>query len=102
MPRRLVPTPRTIGQRELVVMVAFLMSLQAFTIDGMLPALSDMASELGASVKMRGAPWQVHRAPTLGTARPDRGGGSAGGDRAPLSPERFGEPKITSGRWRHL
>src|SRR5690606_19656962 len=37
-----------IGQRELVVMVALLMSLNALTIDGMLPALDDMARELGA------------------------------------------------------
>lgn len=49
MSRRRLPVPTTIGQRELVVMVAFIMSLQAFTIDGMLPALSDMANELGAS-----------------------------------------------------
>jgi len=39
---------KTIGQRELVVMVAFLMSLNALAIDGMLPALDEMASELGA------------------------------------------------------
>src|SRR5690606_41199329 len=37
-----------IGQRELVVMVALLMSLNALAIDGMLPALGDMALELGA------------------------------------------------------
>ena len=40
---------RTIGQRELVVMVALLMSLNALAIDGMLPALDDMARELGAA-----------------------------------------------------
>lgn len=40
---------RTIGQRELVVMVALLMSLNALAIDGMLPALPDMAGELGAA-----------------------------------------------------
>ena len=39
---------RSIGQRELVVMVALLMSLNALAIDGMLPALDDMAFELGA------------------------------------------------------
>jgi DHA1 family bicyclomycin/chloramphenicol resistance-like MFS transporter len=39
---------KTIGQRELVVMVALLMSLNALAIDGMLPALDDMARELGA------------------------------------------------------
>ena len=38
---------RTIGQRELVVMVALLMSLNALAIDGMLPALDDMAQEMG-------------------------------------------------------
>src|SRR5688572_23556386 len=37
---------RTIGQRELVVMVALLMSLNALAIDGMLPALDEMASEM--------------------------------------------------------
>jgi MFS transporter, DHA1 family, multidrug resistance protein len=39
---------KTIGQRELVVMVALLMSLNALAIDGMLPALDEMARELGA------------------------------------------------------
>jgi DHA1 family bicyclomycin/chloramphenicol resistance-like MFS transporter len=39
---------RTIGRRELVVMVALLMSLNALAIDGMLPALDDMGRELGA------------------------------------------------------
>jgi len=39
---------RTIGRRELVVMVALVMSLNALAIDGMLPALDDMARELGA------------------------------------------------------
>src|SRR5690606_15588042 len=37
-----------LGQRELVVMLALLMSLQALAIDGMLPALDEMARELGA------------------------------------------------------
>jgi MFS transporter, DHA1 family, multidrug resistance protein len=40
---------KILGQRELVVMVALLMSLNALAIDGMLPALPEMASELGAS-----------------------------------------------------
>ena len=39
---------RAIGQRELVVMVALLLSLNALAIDGMLPALDEMARELGA------------------------------------------------------
>ena len=38
---------RTIGQRELVVMVAMLMSLNALSIDGMLPALDEIAFEFG-------------------------------------------------------
>lgn len=42
------PRKRAIGQRELVVMVALLMSLNALAIDGMLPALGEMAVELGA------------------------------------------------------
>src|SRR5512134_1092460 len=40
---------KTISRRELVVMVALLMSLNALAIDGMLPALDDMARELGAA-----------------------------------------------------
>jgi len=43
------PDKKTIGQRELVCLVAFLMSLNALAIDGMLPALDEMASELGAA-----------------------------------------------------
>jgi DHA1 family bicyclomycin/chloramphenicol resistance-like MFS transporter len=39
---------RAMGQRELVVLVALLMSLNALAIDGMLPALDDIARELGA------------------------------------------------------
>jgi DHA1 family bicyclomycin/chloramphenicol resistance-like MFS transporter len=39
---------RTMGQLELVVIVALVMSLNALAIDGMLPALDDMARELGA------------------------------------------------------
>jgi len=42
------PDSRTLGQRELVIMLALLMSLQALAIDGMLPALDEMARELGA------------------------------------------------------
>ena len=39
---------KPLGQRELVIMLALLMSLQALAIDGMLPALDEMARELGA------------------------------------------------------
>ena len=39
---------KPLGQRELVVMLALLMSLQALSIDGMLPALDEIARELGA------------------------------------------------------
>lgn len=38
-----------LGERELVVMVALLMSLNALTIDGMLPALGQMAGEFGVT-----------------------------------------------------
>ena len=40
--------PTSIGQRELIVLIALLMSLNALCIDGMLPALDDIARELGA------------------------------------------------------
>jgi DHA1 family bicyclomycin/chloramphenicol resistance-like MFS transporter len=40
--------PISIGPRELVVLIALLMSLNALCIDGMLPALDDIARELGA------------------------------------------------------
>jgi DHA1 family bicyclomycin/chloramphenicol resistance-like MFS transporter len=40
--------PSSIGPRELVVLIALLMSLNALCIDGMLPALDDIARELGA------------------------------------------------------
>ncbi|MDZ4307530.1 multidrug effflux MFS transporter [Allopontixanthobacter sp.] len=43
------PTRPQLGERELIAMMASLMSLQAFGIDGMLPALGAMAAELGAS-----------------------------------------------------
>lgn len=39
---------RTIGERELVVMMATLMALQALSIDSMLPALPNIAGDLGA------------------------------------------------------
>ncbi|RKF18205.1 MFS transporter [Altericroceibacterium spongiae] len=39
---------KTIGQRELIFLVAFMLSLHALTIDGMLPALDNMARELNA------------------------------------------------------
>ncbi|HTM95230.1 MAG TPA: multidrug effflux MFS transporter [Croceibacterium sp.] len=38
-----------LGERELVVIVALLMSLNALTIDGMLPALGQMAAEFGVT-----------------------------------------------------
>ncbi|GAA0272531.1 multidrug effflux MFS transporter [Alteraurantiacibacter aestuarii] len=41
-------SPRSIGRRELVVLIALLMSLNALAIDGMLPALDEIARELGA------------------------------------------------------
>ncbi|HEX5644931.1 MAG TPA: MFS transporter, partial [Erythrobacter sp.] len=40
---------RPFGERELIVLMASLMSLQAFGIDSMLPALGLMADELGAA-----------------------------------------------------
>jgi DHA1 family bicyclomycin/chloramphenicol resistance-like MFS transporter len=40
--------PTSIGPRELIVLIALLMSLNALCIDGMLPALDDIARELGA------------------------------------------------------
>lgn len=40
---------RQLGEREMVALMALLMSLQAFGIDSMLPALGVMADELGAS-----------------------------------------------------
>jgi DHA1 family bicyclomycin/chloramphenicol resistance-like MFS transporter len=49
MAATLSPHEKTIGQRELVVMVALLMSLNALAIDGMLPALDEMAAEMGAA-----------------------------------------------------
>lgn len=40
---------RPLGEREMIVLMALLMSLQAFGIDAMLPALGQMADEMGAS-----------------------------------------------------
>ena len=40
---------RALGERELIVLMALLMSLQAFGIDSMLPALGVMAEELSAT-----------------------------------------------------
>lgn len=40
---------KTIGRRELIILVALLMSLNALSIDAMLPALDDMARELGVA-----------------------------------------------------
>ncbi|WP_128893367.1 multidrug effflux MFS transporter [Erythrobacter sp. HKB08] len=42
------PLHRPLGERELIVLMALLMSLQAFGIDSMLPALGEMAREMGA------------------------------------------------------
>ncbi|KEO92204.1 Bcr/CflA subfamily drug resistance transporter [Erythrobacter longus] len=42
------PEQRPLGQRELIVLMAMLMSLQAFGIDAMLPALGDIARDLSA------------------------------------------------------
>lgn len=47
---RLIQSPRPeLGERELIVLMALLMSLQAFGIDSMLPALGVMGGELGAT-----------------------------------------------------
>lgn len=43
------PGARKIGEREFVVMMAAIMALQAACIDGMLPALGQIASELGST-----------------------------------------------------
>ncbi|APE27959.1 multidrug effflux MFS transporter [Aurantiacibacter gangjinensis] len=45
--------PRALGERELIVLMALLMSLQAFGIDAMLPALGQMAEEMGADGNRR-------------------------------------------------
>ena len=44
---------RVVGERELIVLMALLMSLQAFGIDAMLPALGAMAEEMGADGNRR-------------------------------------------------
>lgn len=41
-------TERVLGEREMIVLMALLMSLQAFGIDAMLPALGQIAGEMGA------------------------------------------------------
>ncbi|WEK47986.1 MAG: multidrug effflux MFS transporter [Candidatus Andeanibacterium colombiense] len=41
------PAPRVLGPTELVVLTAMIMALQALAIDGMLPALPDIAGEFG-------------------------------------------------------
>jgi len=41
-------TPKPLGERELIVLMGALMSLQAFGIDAMLPALGDIAADLSA------------------------------------------------------
>ena len=46
-------TRPALGEREMIVLMALLMSLQAFGIDAMLPALGQMASEMGASGNQR-------------------------------------------------
>ena len=43
------PPAKVLGERELVMIVALLMSLNALTIDGMLPALGLMADEFGVT-----------------------------------------------------
>ena len=40
---------RPLGERELIVLMALLMSLQAFGIDSMLPALGHIGGEMGAA-----------------------------------------------------
>ena len=40
-------TPRMLGRTELVVLTALIMALQALAIDGMLPALDEIAGEFG-------------------------------------------------------
>ncbi len=44
---------RKLGERELIFLMAMLMSLQAFGIDSMLPALGQMAQEMGAGGNRR-------------------------------------------------
>ncbi|MXO60137.1 MFS transporter [Altererythrobacter salegens] len=43
------PPEQAIGRRELVVLIALLMSLNALAIDGMLPALDEIAHEFGVA-----------------------------------------------------
>ena len=53
MTTRQPKTRPALGEREMIVLMALLMSLQAFGIDAMLPALGQMASEMGASGNQR-------------------------------------------------
>ncbi|MXO91879.1 multidrug effflux MFS transporter [Pontixanthobacter aquaemixtae] len=46
---RTEPAKKSLGEREMIVLMALLMSLQAFGIDAMLPALGEMAKELSAT-----------------------------------------------------
>ncbi len=48
MSRTAARNNRSLGEREMIALMALLMSLQAFGIDAMLPALGQMASEMGA------------------------------------------------------
>lgn len=47
--QRAAARPPELGEREMIVLMAMLMSLQAFGIDAMLPALGEMASDMGAA-----------------------------------------------------
>ncbi|WP_325100081.1 multidrug effflux MFS transporter [Aurantiacibacter sediminis] len=47
------PLTRKLGERELIFLMAMLMSLQAFGIDSMLPALGQIAAEMGAEGNQR-------------------------------------------------
>lgn len=47
-PPRSLPRPRALGEREFVVLMASLMALVALSIDSMLPALGEIAADLGA------------------------------------------------------
>lgn len=47
------PSDRILGEREMIVLMAMLMSLQAFGIDAMLPALGQMAGDMGAGGNQR-------------------------------------------------
>lgn len=53
MATRATSKPRQLGERELIFLMAMLMSLQAFGIDAMLPALGAIAQEMGADGNQR-------------------------------------------------